>query len=281
MGLLQYDPIGYSPCGKNRLFTQFHSQYPEYERERIVKELVEGTSKLRLLFVTVAFGIGVDVPNIRRVVHIGVPYTLEEYFQEAGRCGRDGLPAMATVYYNSYDLSKSRKGMTSHMREYVEANKCKRDFILSYFGFKCPPRTDKEHFCCDYHKKICSCEDCVLESVTQLFCTHESCITSTLSVTSSATEDTKECVPTISHEKANDLREELLAYRLSLHGHGKSCTGSTSLTSGFSIEAIELVIEHAYELTSIEDIQTKLPIFNTEHAVAIFTILKQHFGMTL
>ncbi|CAB4044019.1 Hypothetical predicted protein, partial [Paramuricea clavata] len=260
LSLLQYDPIGHSPCGKNRLFTPFHSQYPEYERERIVKELVGG----------------VDVPNIRRVIHIGVPYTLEEYFQEAGRCGRDGLPAMATVYYNSYDLSKSRKSMTSHMREYVEANKRKRDFILSYFGFKCSPRTDKEHFCCDYHKKICSCEDCVLESVTQLFCTHESSITSTLSITSFATEDTKECVPTISHEKANDLREELLAYRLSLHGHGKSCTGSTSLTSGFSIEAIELVIEHAYELTSIEDIQTKLPIFNTEHAVAIFRILLRH-----
>jgi hypothetical protein len=138
MGLLQYHPIGESPCSKNRLFSQFHSQYPEYERERIVKELVEGTSKLRLLFVTVAFGIGVDVPNIRRVIHIGVPYTLEEYFQEAGRCGRDGLPATATIYYNSYDLSKSRKGMTSHMREYVEANECKREFILSYFGYSCP-----------------------------------------------------------------------------------------------------------------------------------------------
>lgn len=275
MGLLQYHPIGDSPCSKNRLFTQFHSQYPEYERERIVKELVEGTSKLRLLFVTVAFGIGVDVPSIRRVIHIGVPYTLEEYFQEAGRCGRDGLPATATIYYNSYDLSKSRKGMTSHMREYVEANECKREFILTYFGYSCPPRTDAAHFCCDYHKQICSCDDCVFESVAQLFSTHESSISSSLANTISSTGDNGECVATISNEKANDLREELLTYRLSMHGYGKSCIGSISLTSGFSIEVIDLVIKHAHHLTSIEDIQTKLPIFNNEHAAAIFRILKK------
>ena len=51
-----------------------------------------------------------------------------------------------------------------------------------------------------------------------------------------------------------------------MHGYGKSCTGSISLTSGFSIEVIDLVIKHAQHLTSIEYIQTKLPLFNNEHA---------------
>jgi hypothetical protein len=48
MGPLQYEPLGTSPVAKNRMFTQFHAQYPKHEREWIVKELVAGTSKLRL-----------------------------------------------------------------------------------------------------------------------------------------------------------------------------------------------------------------------------------------
>ena len=60
-----------------------------------------------------------------------------------------------------------------------------------------------------------------------------------------------------------------------MHGYGKSCTGSISLTSGISIEVIDLVIKHAHYLTSIEDNQTKLPLFNNEHAVAIFRMLKK------
>mgnify|MGYP002804736091 CR=1 FL=1 len=87
--------------------------------------------------------------------------------------------------------------------------------------------------------------------------------------------ETEERIPTIDSEKAKDLREELLLYRLSLHGYGKSCTGSISLASGLGIEVIDLVIEHAHNLTSFEDIKTKLPLFDNEHATAIFGILKK------
>jgi len=145
MGHLQYEPLGAAPLSKNRKFSQFHAQYPDHERERMVQELVEGKSKLRILFVTVAFGLGVDVKNIRRIIHIGVPHTLEEYFQEAGRCGRDGLPGSATIYYNSYDISAAKKNMSQSMRDYVKFDKCKREMILSYFGYKPPTRAGPQH----------------------------------------------------------------------------------------------------------------------------------------
>ena len=82
---------------------------PEQERQRIVDELVQGKSKIRIIFATVAFGIGLDISNIRQVIHIGVPYTMEEYFQEAGRAGRDGLPAKANIFFNAYDISIRKK----------------------------------------------------------------------------------------------------------------------------------------------------------------------------
>ena len=77
--------------------------------------VVNDVSKLRILSVTVAFGIGVDIQNIRQVVHIGVLYIMEEYFQEAGRCGRDGLPSKALVHYNAYDISRSKTKMADVM----------------------------------------------------------------------------------------------------------------------------------------------------------------------
>ncbi|KAK2554247.1 ATP-dependent DNA helicase Q-like 2 [Acropora cervicornis] len=109
MGKEQYEPIDALPKAENRLFTQFHAQYPPQEKERIIDGLILGKSKLRIVFATVAFGVGLDLKDIRQIIHIGLPSTMEEYFQEAGRAGRDGLPPTAHIYYNSYDTSKARK----------------------------------------------------------------------------------------------------------------------------------------------------------------------------
>lgn len=73
----QYHPPSANPAAKNRLFTQYYEQYPE-DRKWIVHELVKGTSNHCVLFVSVAFGMGIDCDNIRRIVHNGVPYTMEE-----------------------------------------------------------------------------------------------------------------------------------------------------------------------------------------------------------
>ena len=73
----QYELVGAPKLAQYRLFTQFHAQYPEHERQRIVDELVQGKSKLRIIFATVAFCIGLDIKNIRQVFHIGLPYSME------------------------------------------------------------------------------------------------------------------------------------------------------------------------------------------------------------
>ena len=153
LGTEQCEPLGAENLAWNRLFSQFHAQYPEHERQRIVDGLVQGNSKIRVIFATVAFGIGIDIPNIRQIVHIGVPYTMEEYFQEAERAGRDGLPAKAHVYYNSYDISKGKTHLSQVMRDYVQKQECKREMILGYFGFQVPTVSGPPHQCCDYHQK--------------------------------------------------------------------------------------------------------------------------------
>ena len=129
------------------------------------KNLLTGNVSTEFFFVTIAFGIGIDCPNIRRVIHLGVPYTMEEYFQEAGRAGRDGLPAKATIYYNAYDTSKAKRGLQDVMIKFVKsASDCTCEIIVQYFGYQAPNRTDGGHDCCDYHRSICSCELCVIEA---------------------------------------------------------------------------------------------------------------------
>ena len=77
---------------------------------------------------------GVNIPDVRHVVHI-VPRTLEGYYQEIGRAGRDGKPSRASLYYNGHDIASNKPGMTEEMRKFCREDfACLRNMILKYIG---------------------------------------------------------------------------------------------------------------------------------------------------
>ena len=100
LGDKQYFPAAVDQLPENRMFAQFHAPQTKAMKEQILKELASPTSKVRVIFATVAMGMGVDIPSIRNVIHVGPPQTVREYFQETGRAGQDGKLATATLYYN-------------------------------------------------------------------------------------------------------------------------------------------------------------------------------------
>ena len=85
-------------------------------KEEILCRLSLETSTLRVVFATVAFGMGVDIHNVRQIVHIGPPHTIREYFQETGRAGRDGESSKAILYYNNRDIAKNKPGIQQEIK---------------------------------------------------------------------------------------------------------------------------------------------------------------------
>ena len=108
----------------------YHAGLTDRVRRSVLQAFVAGRAPL--VVATSAFGMGIDTPDVRRVIHWGPPRTLESYYQEAGRAGRDGRPAECTVVWRPLDLALGEVGPA--MRRYVLARRCRRRMLLQYFG---------------------------------------------------------------------------------------------------------------------------------------------------
>ncbi|MBO4488551.1 MAG: RecQ family ATP-dependent DNA helicase [Bacteroidales bacterium] len=88
----------------------YHAGVEARERDR--KQEAWMTGKTRVIVATNAFGMGIDKPDVRFVIHLDIPDTLEAYFQEAGRGGRDLKPSVAIMLYDEYDIRQLRRNLT-------------------------------------------------------------------------------------------------------------------------------------------------------------------------
>ena len=156
LGDESYDPIGSEKVSDNRLFGMFHSSTPEYNKDVIIRSLASPDGVVRIVFATVALGMGVDLRDVNTVVHYGGMQSIDSYFQESGRAGRSGASALSVVFWKPVDCPKRKQLTTtrdfelSAVRHYLENDtSCRRRFQLQYFDYSCVSTVRNSDKCCD------------------------------------------------------------------------------------------------------------------------------------
>lgn len=125
----------------------YHAGLEAQERSLIQDQFIR--DELKIIVATIAFGMGIDKPDVRLVVHFTYPKTLEGYYQEIGRAGRDGLPSTCVMFYTYADTRKHEyflnqitdQVLKEHTREkldqvsqYARIRSCRKAYLLRYFG---------------------------------------------------------------------------------------------------------------------------------------------------
>ena len=108
----------------------YHAGLSASIRRRVLRAFL--ADQVHVIVATSAFGMGIDKPDVRQVLHWGPPPTLEAYYQEAGRAGRDGQPSECLMLWHPRDLAFGNSSPA--LRRYVESRTNHRAMILEYFG---------------------------------------------------------------------------------------------------------------------------------------------------
>lgn len=142
----------------------YHKSTHQDSKERILTEFKSGSSRIRCIIATVALGMGLDIRDVQLVVHIGCPKSILSYWQEAGRCARDGRQGFSLILYDGFTLAlkTTDKDMAAVVKN--DSKTCIRKLILETLGDENMSMSQTSS-CEGCDLQICPCSACKCCSV--------------------------------------------------------------------------------------------------------------------
>ena len=252
------------PEGEVQPICQMFSACTEEKvKNNIITAFTDPQSTLRVVIATIAFGMGLDAPNVYRIIHYGPSDSIEAYLQETGRCGRDGSDSSATLYFRKRDLA-SNSPITATMRSYCSNSTiCLRKLLMQVFeSQKVVNIPSPIHKCCDICQQECTCTTC------------------SLSVSVTTTQDSS-ILPNALRQPLSRYEQQTLTRLLKIYREGQ-CGGQDSLlfgdevASGISDNAISAIVKTAQTINSPRCI-AELGIVNVTQCRQMYDIVNSMY----
>lgn len=169
-------------CAKGIRALNYHAGLSDVTRAENQENFL--SNKVDVMVATLAFGMGINKPDVRYVIHFDLPKSLEQYYQEIGRAGRDGKESTALLLFSRADIRKiqfllsndlnneKEEKLLQGMVQYAQSKTCRRNVLLSYFGENFIESKSQVECCCD----ICTHGPIVKRNATVLAQKFISCI---------------------------------------------------------------------------------------------------------
>ena len=238
-------------------------------KNKILSNFTDPNGLVRIVVATIAFGLGIDAPDVRYIINWGPSDSIEAYIQETGRAGRDSLDATATLYYNKSDVSNVST-VSDDMKVYCgNSGLCRRKLLLKEFT---PAQNEVElpkpvHKCCDICALECDCDVCC----PQIHITEEEIVT---------WENDSELI-TVSEHPSKQLKQKvelaLTQYRECLCKVGTEAAPlffGKELTSGICNSLISQIADSCTTIKTSSQI-IDMGLSSSVHAAEVFDIVQQ------
>ncbi|VDI05716.1 Hypothetical predicted protein [Mytilus galloprovincialis] len=145
----------------NILIEMFHKSTHQDSKDRILKEFKLKESRIRCVIATVALGMGLDIRDVDLVVHIGCPKSVLSYWQEAGRCARDGRQGLSLIIYDMFTVSLKNTAKDIAKVVQNKDNTCIRTQVLSLLSDqKTVASLSESDICSGCDLEHCDCSSC-------------------------------------------------------------------------------------------------------------------------
>ena len=247
LGDKAYYPLNVAQVSENRLFGMYHHNTLKKHQEMVMNSLFSPDGVCRVVFASTALGMGINVRDIRNVVHYGPPRQMDDFIEEMGRAGRDMLPSNAIVLYTGIHLRKCDKVI----KDYAKSGSCcLRKMMLK--GFVESPvdfTRHNTHACCVVCHRKCKCGGAT--------CAVPVFDVSSNYVTAMAQHKTR---PVLEEQKAV-LNQLLVDHQEFLSGQCDAYFLPPECCTGYSTMLIKAVLKKCNCIFTMDDVLELVPVY--------------------